>query len=46
MEMSKILVFVDFEMIGSGKIEGITDLTVKIKGEKYPIENCLFYAVR
>jgi hypothetical protein len=44
-EDSKILVFLGFEMIGSGKIEGITDLSVQVNGVKYPKENCIFYAV-
>lgn len=44
-EDSKILVFFGFELIGSGKIEGISDLSVQVKGVKYPKENCIFYAV-
>lgn len=45
-EKAKIVVFLGYEMIGSGRIERVTEETVQIKGERYPKENCMFYAVR
>ncbi len=35
MNATPIVIFVDQELVGSGVIEGITETSVKVKGERY-----------
>jgi len=42
-ENTPVLAFMGAELIGSGMIDEITDLSVKIRGEHYMRETCRFY---
>ncbi|SMF91253.1 hypothetical protein SAMN05661091_5391 [Paenibacillus uliginis N3/975] len=46
MNQTAIVVFIADELIGSGRIEDITENCVVVGGERYPRESCTFeYAV-
>ncbi|MFD1267580.1 hypothetical protein ACFQ3Y_09115 [Paenibacillus motobuensis] len=42
MDRTPIVVFVADELVGSGKIEDITENSVKISGERFLRESCTF----
>ncbi|GAA0395844.1 hypothetical protein [Paenibacillus motobuensis] len=42
LDRSPVVVFIAGELVGSGKIEGITENSVRIGGERYLRENCTF----
>ncbi|MEK5178507.1 MULTISPECIES: hypothetical protein [Paenibacillus] len=42
LERAPIVIFVDNELTGSGVIEEITDLSVKVRGEYYMRAACTF----
>lgn len=42
LERLPIAVFIDNELTGSGVIEDITNLTVKVRGEYYMRDTCTF----
>lgn len=41
-----VLVFHSGELIGSGKIEEMSGHSITIKGEKFMIDTCSFYAAK
>ncbi|MEV5028535.1 hypothetical protein [Paenibacillus sp. LPE1-1-1.1] len=42
LDQSTVLAFQDNELIGTGRIEEITEETVKIREERFMIANCTF----
>lgn len=42
MDRTPIVIFIGAELVGSGVIDDITEMSVKIKGERYIREVCTF----
>ncbi|MCM3038157.1 hypothetical protein M3201_00370 [Paenibacillus motobuensis] len=42
MEQTPIVVFIAYELVGSGRIEGVTENSVMIGGERFLRELCTF----